>query len=189
MVDPKLTAAKAGSIKVKGSLWLHVKSITLGEVDSMLPEIFGADTKQDVRALSKGAATDKIVLADKAIGQYVATIYVISTGADMIACEAVAIKEAMKIGGTHIVKTDADFKVTSQGKSWGLGLGGGASMFGHDDTIAIAPSGGFGYGVADASNESLPQAAFTVYVDKSVKKTALEGPSVTGNFRGAGYQN
>jgi hypothetical protein len=121
----------------------------------------------------------------------VATIYVISTGADMIACEAVAIKEAMKIGGTHIVKTDADFKVTSQGKSWGLGLGGGASMFGHDDTIAIAPSGGFGYGVADASNESLPQAAFTVYIDKSINKVSLEGPqdrSVTGNFRGAGYE-
>ena len=54
---------------------------------------------------------------------------------------------------------------------------GGASMPGRDDTIAFAPSGGFVWGSAEASNESLPQAAFTVYVDTKIKTAALETPA------------
>jgi hypothetical protein len=183
MVDPKLTAARSGSIKTKGSLWTYLKSITDAEVSVMLSELFGAKADVSVRAIRDAGESTEIDLAAAPAGHYLATIYVVSTGADMIACEAVAIREALRLGGTRIVKSETDFKVTSEGSSVGVGIGGGASLFGHDDTIAIAPSGGFGWGSAKASNESLPQAMFTVYVDRArttenkINQTVVEAPA------------
>ena len=162
--EAPLSREKSGEILTKGSLWGAVPKVTEAEVDSMLKcGLFGCDIDVKVRVLFESAPTTEVKLSKSAAGKYLGTIYVLSTGDDMIACEATAIREAMKAGATVIVKLEVDSKVVSQGASYGLGLGGGASMFGHDDTIAIAPAGGFGYGKAKASNERLPQAMFAIY--------------------------
>jgi len=59
-------------------------------------------------------------------------------------------------------------QVVADGKSWNIGIGGGASMFVKGDDIGIAPSGGIGVGGAKASNESVPQMSFKVYCDSSL---------------------
>jgi len=162
--EAPLSREKSGEILTKGSLWGMVAKVTEAEVDSMLKcGIFGCDIDVKVRVLFESAPTTEVTLSKTAGAKYLGTIYVLSTGDDMIACEATAIREAMKAGASVIVKLEVDSKVVSQGQSYGVGLGGGASMFGHDDTIAIAPAGGFGFGKAKASNERLPQAMFAIY--------------------------
>lgn len=175
MVDPKLTNGKAGAIKTKGSLWDNMSSIKKEQASKVLKgagldTLMGPDVKSDVRAVSeKDFQTDSIALCTKKpAGEYLATIYVYSTGADSQALEAVAILAAMKLGGTHIVFEDRDHSVVASGKAWGFGLGGGASMFAKGDDIAVAPGGGLGLSGAEAKNESLPQLRFTVYCDQAV---------------------
>jgi hypothetical protein len=176
VVDPKLSNGKAGAIKTRTSLWDNMTSIKKDQASRVLNgagggTLMGPKASVTVRAITeKDFQTDTIRLETKKPAgiEYLGTIFAYSEGADTQALEALAIREAMKLGGTHIVFVERDSQVHADGSAWSVGIGGGASMFVKGDDIGVAPSGGLGVSGAKAYNESLPQLVFFVYHDSSL---------------------
>ncbi len=75
-------------------------------------------------------------------------------------------ERAMWLGATSFTVSVVSDGVMTEGSSFGIGVGGGASLLSKGDSIAVAPNGGLGYGKAKSYSEELPTIVIKLYFDK-----------------------
>lgn len=152
--------------KTKGSIWSQLDGIN----------------KAMAKHASKGASDIDLEYAllfendfqttwiNKGIsGEFMGFIYVLPDGTDctLAQMEARGLKEAMYAGANFAVIYTSDGKYLN-GSAWNVGLSGGASAMAKGDDIAIAPSGGLGFGKAYSSNEMRPSLVIALYIQEDL---------------------
>jgi hypothetical protein len=154
--------ADVNAVKVMASLWKHLDGMNAREAEHASK---GAHDMRVEFALLYENDFKTTYIHKGASGDFMGYIYVLPTGQDctLAQMEAKALKEAMKAGANFAVLTSTSGKYL-EGSAWNVGLSGGASAFAKGDDIAIAPSGGLGYGKAYSANELRPAVIVALYV-------------------------
>jgi hypothetical protein len=192
--DAKLAEGKASRGKTIGSIMDRLASVTYKQAKSLSKD---SDDVEIMKAFlgENDFRVDVISIGDTS-GEFMGYIYANSNGADVNAAgmEGKALEAAMYAGMTGIVRVHKDSGKVASGKSWNVGLGGGASIITSGDSVAIAPNGGLGVGGAKASNEELPDMVFEVYFNKDklwIQKAISPGNVVSSvdndGYRAGGY--
>jgi hypothetical protein len=166
--DAQLEDTRASAIRVRGGLLEEVAFLTIDQAKMAAKN--ASDMKVEPAVLFENDfSLDTIKIGEgETFGGF---IYVFSDGSDsyLAAMDAEAAKVAMELGMTHIVRLgDADASKVLEGSSWNIGISGGASVISQGEDLAIAPSGGLGYGAAKSKSEYRPDAVYKVSYSKSL---------------------
>lgn len=185
--DAKLAEGKPAAAKTFGSIMEKMTSITYDQARFVSKD---ADDVEIQKALlgEKDFRTDTISIGDTS-GVFMGYIYANSGGSDVNAAgmEGKALEAAMYAGMTGIKRVYKDSGKVASGKSWNVGLGGGASIITSGDSVAVAPNGGLGFGGAKASNELLPDMVFEVYFNADKVWMQKSSGSTRSSAKSDGY--
>jgi hypothetical protein len=169
--DAEFTQAMEFSFRVKGSYWTQVVGLSSAQAanldddcdDCEVDKALAIQGRKAVTYITKGIPTD---------GEYLGNLYAFADGSDsnIAGLEGKALMAAMKAGATHAVII-YDYGVESDGSSWNIGVGGGASIVASGDGgVMVAPNGGMGFGSATARNNKLPAMVVKCYRNESAAK-------------------
>jgi len=181
--DAKLSEGKAYTGKTKGSIWSDLMDMSVPMTAAKGLAKAGGDVEITLALMGENDfQTSHVIVSENPSGVLMGIVYASPDGDDCFAAgmEGKSLIAAMKAGATGIKRISQTDGQETNGSAWNVGLGGGASMFAKGDDIAIAPSGGLGYGSASASNEKRPEMAFKIYFDESLVK-GTKVPAQTGN--------
>jgi len=168
--DAKLSDTKEFSFRLLGSVWSKVGGLEGSQAKNL--GIDADDAKVERALMTKMSKQSYLAKGKPSSGLYLGSIYVWPSGSKVTVggLEGIAAKAAMDNGATHAVII-YDFGVEASGKSWSIGLGGGASIVADAaGNVMIAPNGGFGFGAAHASNVSLPALVVECYRSEDAAK-------------------
>jgi len=168
--DAKFSDTKEFSFRLLGSVWSKVLGLEGSQARNL--GLDSDDVKIERALMTKMSKQSYLAKGKPSTGLFLGTLYVWPTGRDVTVAgiEGIAADAAMKHGATHAVFI-YDFGVEATGKSWSVGVGGGASIVADAaGNVMIAPNGGFGFGAAHASNDSLPALVVECYRSEDAAK-------------------